>query len=134
MFYLPTSMIAKAILVTIASLALVSLSNNTAQLVAALLLLLPVILCCVVALKTLRFFKPFVKSALLNVLPEEPVPHYTIRPSVHSEPKPNAKNLSIGERLMDIPAYARKQMNTHYPITNDVLNGTKSASVQNLNF
>ncbi|MEZ9863847.1 hypothetical protein AB4525_08155 [Vibrio breoganii] len=125
MFYLSSSMIVKSILVIIAVLALMSLSNNPAQLVAAALLLLPVVLCCVVTLKTLRFFKPFVKNVLLRVLPEPPVPHYALsRSSVQSSAK-KSKTLSIGQRLMDIPAYARKETNTCYPMSLDVLNGTK---------
>ncbi|GAM71743.1 hypothetical protein JCM19236_6326 [Vibrio sp. JCM 19236] len=123
--FLSSSMIAKAILVIIAGIALMSLSNNPAQLVAAVLLLLPVVVCCVVILKTLRFFKPFVKNMLLRVIPEPPVPQYTLPRSSVQSFKKVSKTQSIGQCLMDIPAYARKETNTCYPMSLEVLNGTK---------
>ncbi len=72
---------------------------------------------------------------LLRVLPEPPVPHYTLpRPRIQSEQKVSLKQVSLGERLMDVPAYARKETNTCYPMSLEVLKGIKPIQTHQTNF
>lgn len=124
------STLMKILLGVITAIALISLSSNPAQLVAALLLLTPVVVGCLAILKTLRFIKPFVKNMLLRILPEPPVPHYPLKTHVPA-PRREAKSVSKAQSLMDIPAYARKQMNISYPMTLDNLRGKEASVTRN---